>query len=122
MASAMLPFRPVVARARINTADHRKSDQTRRTSSPNWWAPLFGFSSDPDYMNPDEKKSAKPETDGAGGPKPGKPRFAPGSFTEEKARRLRRMTYDASSFHDSMYHSAIASRLASDFSDPTTAP
>ncbi|KAL0345159.1 UNVERIFIED_CONTAM: hypothetical protein Sradi_4347200 [Sesamum radiatum] len=123
MASAMLPFRPVlVARAGINAADERKPDQTRRTSSPKWWPPLFGFSSDPDYMNPpDEKKSAKPETDGAGRRKPGNPRFAPGSFTEEKARRLRRMTYDASSFQDAMYHSAIASRLASDFSDRTTA-
>ncbi|KAK4391741.1 hypothetical protein Sango_1951900 [Sesamum angolense] len=122
MASATLPFRPVlVARAGINAAEDRKPDHTRRTSSPKWWAPLFGFSSDPDYMNPDEKKSAKPEMDGAGGPKPGKPRFAPGSFTDEKARRLRRMTYDASSFHDAMYHSAIASRLASDFSDRTTA-
>ncbi|KAL2229035.1 uncharacterized protein LOC105162031 [Sesamum indicum] len=117
MTSAILPFRPVlVARAGINAADERKPDQTRRTSSPKWWAPLFGFSSDPDYMNPDEKKR-----DGAGGPKPGKTRFAPGSFTDEKAKRLRRMTYDASSFHDAMYHSAIASRLASDFSDRTSA-
>ena len=41
-------------------------------------------------------------------------RFSPGCFTEEKAKQLRMMTKDTS-FHDVMYHSAIASRLASDF-------
>ncbi|XP_028108761.1 S-adenosylmethionine synthase 3-like [Camellia sinensis] len=42
-------------------------------------------------------------------------RFSPGCFTEEKARQLRLMTKETSSFYDIMYHSAIASRLASDF-------
>ncbi|KAI3447061.1 hypothetical protein Pfo_003726 [Paulownia fortunei] len=120
MASGMLPFRPVVVRAGINAADDRKPDQTKRTPSPKWWAPLFGFSSEPDYINPvPDDKMSKAAADGD--PKPAKTRFAPGSFTEEKARQLRRMTNDASSIHDSMYHSAIASRLASDFSDRTAA-
>ncbi|KAF7152756.1 hypothetical protein RHSIM_Rhsim01G0078900 [Rhododendron simsii] len=43
-------------------------------------------------------------------------RFALGTFTDEKARRLRLMTTDTGAFHDAMYHSAIASRLASEFS------
>ena len=42
-------------------------------------------------------------------------RFSPGCFTGEKARKLRLMTKETSSFHDVMYHAAIASRLASDF-------
>lgn len=47
---------------------------------------------------------------------PGRPRsrFALGSFTEEKAKQLRRKTLEGSTFHDIMYHSAIASRLALD--------
>ncbi|KAF7152069.1 hypothetical protein RHSIM_Rhsim01G0078800 [Rhododendron simsii] len=44
-------------------------------------------------------------------------RFALGTFTDEKARRLRLMTTDTGAFHDAMYHSAIASRLVSEFSD-----
>ncbi|KAJ9146514.1 hypothetical protein P3X46_028769 [Hevea brasiliensis] len=48
-------------------------------------------------------------------PKSARSRFAPGCFTEEKAKQLRMLTTDMSSFHDAMYHSVIASRLASDF-------
>ncbi|KAG8367313.1 hypothetical protein BUALT_Bualt16G0059300 [Buddleja alternifolia] len=119
MASGMLPFRPVVVRAGINSAEDRKPDQGRKSSSsPKWWSPLFGFSSEPDYIESDEKK-IKPEVDRD--PGPAKTRFNPGSFTEEKARQLRRMTNDATSSHESMYHSVIASRLASDFSDRTAA-
>ncbi|TYG49315.1 hypothetical protein ES288_D10G084400v1 [Gossypium darwinii] len=44
-------------------------------------------------------------------------RYTLGSFTEEKARQLRKKTMENSSFHDMMYHSAIASRLASDISE-----
>ncbi|KAI3754279.1 hypothetical protein L1987_54059 [Smallanthus sonchifolius] len=42
---------------------------------------------------------------------------SPVNFTEEKARKLRMLTTETASFHDAMYHSAIASRFASDFSD-----
>lgn len=40
-----------------------------------------------------------------------------GCFTAEKAKELRKKTIETSTFHDIMYHSAIASRLASDVSD-----
>ncbi|KAG6411278.1 hypothetical protein SASPL_129356 [Salvia splendens] len=102
MTSNMLPIRPVVVQVQLQPADANKS--------PNWWAPLFGFSSEPDYIKPAEEDRKPPKT-----------RFAPGSFTEEKARQLRKMTCDAPSFHETMYHSAIASRLASDFSDRSSA-
>ncbi|KAI3512652.1 hypothetical protein L1887_19970 [Cichorium endivia] len=39
-----------------------------------------------------------------------------GCFTEEKAKQLRMKTVETVNFHDMMYHSAIASRLASDVS------
>jgi hypothetical protein len=35
-----------------------------------------------------------------------------GGLTEEKARQLRARMAEMDSFHDAMYHSAIASRLA----------
>jgi len=35
-----------------------------------------------------------------------------GGLTEEKARQLRARMAQTESFHDAMYHSAIASRLA----------
>ncbi|KAH6803123.1 hypothetical protein C2S51_034569 [Perilla frutescens var. frutescens] len=103
----MLPFQPVVVHPAAATIS------IDGNKSPKWWAPLFGFASEPDYINPGDKKSKPAEGDW----KPAKTRFAPGSFTEKKAKQFRRMTCDASSFHETMYHSAIASRLASDFSD-----
>ncbi|KAL2500948.1 hypothetical protein Fot_34796 [Forsythia ovata] len=78
---------------------------------------LFGLSSDPDYLQSDDKKN-KPDPDLD--PIQARSRFTPGPFTEEKAKQLRRMTTNTSSFHDPMYHSAIASRLASDFTDRST--
>ncbi|KAL3825214.1 hypothetical protein ACJIZ3_021243 [Penstemon smallii] len=107
MACSMIPFRPVAIRAGINIGEDRKPETRKGNISPKWWAPIFGFNSEPDYISPDANQ-IKPDL------KPAKIRFEPGSFTEEKARQLRRMTTDASSFHDAMYHSAIASRLASD--------
>ncbi|XP_020231606.1 uncharacterized protein LOC109812130 [Cajanus cajan] len=89
----------------------------RRTSSANWWTPLFGWSSEPDYIdsNNNNNKPAKLEAvPAARESKTARPRFA-GGFTEEKARQFRKMTVGTDSFHDTMYHSAIASRLASDF-------
>ncbi|CAN1159388.1 hypothetical protein LINPERPRIM_LOCUS20486, partial [Linum perenne] len=47
-------------------------------------------------------------------------RFSTGCFTTEKAKQLRMMTYDSSSHHDVIYHSAIAARLASDFKHSST--
>ncbi|KAK6148941.1 hypothetical protein DH2020_016466 [Rehmannia glutinosa] len=85
--------------------------------SNNWWAPLFGLSSEPDYISGNVKIEA-----GSGQIEHGSGRVAPeknlfrGCFTEEKAKELRKKTVESSTFHDIMYHSAIASRLASDVS------
>ncbi|KAK7264982.1 hypothetical protein RJT34_32597 [Clitoria ternatea] len=119
MASTLIPFRAAGIQA-CAASGHRRSDpDRRRSSSANWWAPLFDWSSEPDYIDSDNKASslqqAKPEpVPAATELKPVRSRFA-GGFTEEKARQLRMMTAGTESFHDKMYHSAIASRLASDF-------
>ncbi|PSS13820.1 Transcription activator of gluconeogenesis [Actinidia chinensis var. chinensis] len=122
MATSLVPSRPIAVRA-CAAGVHQKPDAHRRKSSPsNWWSPIFGWSSDPDYIDsdPEEEAKAKAERGKSGSdsaPDPARSRFAPGSFTAEKARRLRMMTTETASFHDVMYHSAIASRLASDFKD-----
>uniref|UniRef100_A0A452Y4M3 Uncharacterized protein n=1 Tax=Aegilops tauschii subsp. strangulata TaxID=200361 RepID=A0A452Y4M3_AEGTS len=51
-----------------------------------WWAPLVGWSGKADYIEP--------------------------AAPAEKARQLRARMSETESFHDAMYHSAIASRLA----------
>ncbi|XP_012465600.1 uncharacterized protein LOC105784304 [Gossypium raimondii] len=125
MATNLLTFRPAGIYASA-IPGHTKQDPNRRKSNPspsstNWWGPLFGMSSEPDYFDSDnktdfkEKREVEPGTDTA--QKSIRSKFSPGSFTEEKARQLRMMTTNTSSFHDAMYHSAIASRLASDFKD-----
>ncbi|GAB2289231.1 hypothetical protein Dimus_023536 [Dionaea muscipula] len=117
---------------------HRNSDDTsRRSTSQNWWSPIFSWSSDPDYIDSNNDNSngnrfrsigglineVSPSSssinprNGAGDMKlAARSRFTPGCFTEEKAKQLRMMTTEMESYHDAMYHSAIASRLASDFS------
>ncbi|KAL7168308.1 hypothetical protein ACSBR2_038698 [Camellia fascicularis] len=121
MATTLGAFRPIGVRA-CTTGGHRKPDTHRRKStSSNWWTPLFGWSSEPDYIDSADSTnadpSAKSESKSASDldQKSARSRFPPGCFTEEKARQLRLMTKETSSFHDVMYHSAIASRLASDF-------
>ncbi|XP_071911844.1 uncharacterized protein [Coffea arabica] len=121
MATTMLPISAVGVRACASTGTRKADVNNRRSSSSNWWSPIFGWSAEPDYIDTDNKRgdlssiSKKSEQDQD--PKPvAKSRFAPGSFTAEKARQLRMMTTGSSTFHDVMYHSAIASRLASDFS------
>ena len=69
-----------------------------------WWAPLLGWSGQPDYIDAQPSAPPAPETAGAR-------RF--GVLTEEKARQLRMRMMETESFHDAMYHSAIASRLVS---------
>nr|GMC95630.1 uncharacterized protein LOC109155912 [Ipomoea batatas] len=116
MATSMLPLRPPIVTARAGSGN-RKTDASSRksSSSSNWWSPLFGLSGEPDYLRTVESKTY-PDPD----PKQARTRFSPGAFTEEKAKQLRRLTMVTSSFHDVMYHSAIASRLASDFTDIST--
>uniref|UniRef100_A0A0E0JER2 Uncharacterized protein n=1 Tax=Oryza punctata TaxID=4537 RepID=A0A0E0JER2_ORYPU len=80
-----------------------------------WWAPLLGWSGQPDYIDAQPAAGAEearasmanPAAEQRGGGK----RF--GVLTEEKARQLRARMMETESFHDCMYHSAIASRLAS---------
>ncbi|KAJ0816647.1 hypothetical protein HanPI659440_Chr00c11g0722951 [Helianthus annuus] len=112
-----------------NHHNHRNTSAftTSASSSGKWWTPLFGWSSDPDYIN---NSSSTTVTDGSVTvtetetsdldkrdecrSRSGS-RFTPGGFTEEKAKQLRMKTVETN-FHDVMYHSAIASRLASDVS------
>jgi hypothetical protein len=68
------------------------------------------MSSEPDYIDASIASQASPAAD----PPAAKPRF--GAFTEEKAKVLRRKMLETETYHDAMYHSAIASRLASDTS------
>ncbi|GJR50872.1 hypothetical protein Tco_1401393 [Tanacetum coccineum] len=82
------------------------SATSNNNNNNKWWAPLFGgVPSDPDYIT-------QPTTTDTSSSSSNK--FAPGCFTEEKAKQLRMKTVEMSNFHDVMYHSAIASRLASD--------
>ncbi|XWS70658.1 hypothetical protein CRYUN_Cryun03dG0065700 [Craigia yunnanensis] len=124
MATHLITFRSTGIHA-CAISGHPKPDPNRRkstsSSSSNWWAPLFGWSSEPDYIDSDSKTEVKEksevESEADLGQKSARSKFSPGCFTEEKARQLRMMTTNTSSFHDVMYHSAIASRLASDFKD-----
>ncbi|XP_055819698.1 uncharacterized protein LOC129888733 [Solanum dulcamara] len=101
-------------------------DLTRKnpTSGSSWWTPLFGWSSEPDYIVDSGSSSiikTGPIREVSGLKSDletghSRSKFQPGCFTEEKAKELRRKTMQSSNFHDIMYHSAIASRLASDVS------
>ncbi|KAK8913753.1 hypothetical protein KSP39_PZI023650 [Platanthera zijinensis] len=80
-----------------------------------WWSPLFGWGAEPDYI--ESGGIALPEKAAARDREfyPAEERQRRyGLLTEEKARELRMRMTETESFHDAMYHSAIASRLASD--------
>ncbi|XP_074283728.1 uncharacterized protein LOC141608262 [Silene latifolia] len=116
MASNLLPLAslPIAATA----VDTKHSDVNRRRSvvrttvNGKWWTPLFGMSAEADYIDGGENNGNNDAVENAPARVPAK--YTPGCFTEEKAKLLRMRTKE--SFHDVMYHSAIASRLASDFS------
>jgi hypothetical protein len=63
-----------------------------------------GWSSRPDYLEPVPVR-------GDDAAEAARKHFV-GGLTEEKARELRARMAATESFHDAMYHSAIASRLA----------
>ncbi|XP_010542264.1 PREDICTED: uncharacterized protein LOC104815539 [Tarenaya hassleriana] len=116
---------PSTIRASSGPGSSRKPDPNRKkpASSVSWWAPLFGWSSDPDYVNSDSSLTSRESIpdkieNSESGQDPGRSvqRSTLGCFTEEKAKQLRRKIAEGSAFHDVMYHSAIASRLASDLS------
>ncbi|KAF6167282.1 hypothetical protein GIB67_043143 [Kingdonia uniflora] len=96
--------------------DRRKSHKSSSSSSSsaNWWTPLFGWSSDPDYIDNSSKSKSDADLEARPTTTTRSTRFAPGGFTAEKAKQLRMKTMETANFHDIMYHSAIASRLASD--------
>ncbi|XP_022150506.1 uncharacterized protein LOC111018639 [Momordica charantia] len=109
MATNLPVFHPLPIRA--SSSSSAKSEPNRRkAAAPKWWSPIFGWSSEPDYV---AGSAAEPEHETGRV----RSRFTPGCFTEEKAKLLRMKTLESSTFHDIMYHSAIASRLASDLSD-----
>ncbi|KFK38909.1 hypothetical protein AALP_AA3G176600 [Arabis alpina] len=90
-------------------------DPTRKkpVSSGSWWAPIFGWSSEPDYVNNNiGSSSVNRESDLDKTEQRSQRRY----LTEEKAKQLRMKIAEVSTFHEVMYHSAIASRLASDVS------
>lgn len=112
MANTFTTFKPTVVHASAGKPD----PNTKKSGSPNWWAPLFGWSTYPDYMTNGRISSSEKYDENIKMLDPIQPRsrFGPGCFTEDKARQLRKKTVETSTFHDIMYHSAIASRLASD--------
>ncbi|CAA7403137.1 unnamed protein product [Spirodela intermedia] len=123
MASApLLSFRPAGVRTFAATSgDSRSGRKVGGAGGGSWWTPLFGWPAEPDYIEESGSGAAgaaEKKTTGAGKEalemRGGTTKSV--AFTEDKARRLRMMTAETSAFHDIMYHSAIASRLASDFS------
>lgn len=95
-----------------------------------WWQQLFGFSSDtiivgspasmplpssrtrsPDAARP-QRLEAKIGTSDVGGDSILSQDWRAIRFDAEKARRLRSNLKDAETWHDTMYHSGIATRLA----------
>lgn len=122
MASIICYSTPTTIRASSVSGSFKKPDPNRKRSV-SWWAPLFGLSSDPDYLNIESSvvvTESNPDTIigiSGSGHDSGQRLRRRGCLTEEKAKQLRRKIAEASTFHDVMYHSAIASRLASDISD-----
>ncbi|RWV97409.1 hypothetical protein GW17_00039803 [Ensete ventricosum] len=120
MASGLVltSIRPAVIRASTGDGRGRRMAPAKAAGGGGntWWVPLFGWSSEPDYIDGPVTQEASvkgvaAETEGKSR-RPAGRRFA--TFTEEKARELRMRTMETEAFHDVMYHSAIASRLASD--------
>lgn len=107
---------------RASSGSLQRPDPSRKklVSSSSWWAPLFGLSSNPDYLNDghigvtSERNPEVSESDSDSCRSRSKATLR--CFTEEKAKQLRKKTMENASFHDMMYHSAIAARLASDTS------
>ncbi|CAH8390615.1 unnamed protein product [Eruca vesicaria subsp. sativa] len=116
MASIICCSAPFMIRA---SSGSMKNPDSNRKKSVSWWAPLFGIPSDPDYLNI-ESSTLEPnpvQIDvSESGQDSGQKLRRRGCLTEEKARELRKKIAQGSTFHEVMYHSAIASRLASDIS------
>ena len=115
MASTLSVFNPTGIRASAVSGPRKLDQNRRRASQPTWWSPIFGWSSDPDYIVGESAEKSAGALEGKDSETArSRSRFTLGCFTEEKAKQLRRKTMESASFHDIMYHSSIASRLASD--------
>ncbi|XP_068651547.1 uncharacterized protein [Aristolochia californica] len=113
--------RPLSSSSSAQWKSDRSDTHRPKASSSNWLTPLFGWASDPDYLHDHEvdaaAEKARSMPDKENAETQPRRRYAPGCFTQEKAKQLRLKTMETETFHDIMYHSAIASRLASDLSD-----
>ncbi|GKB02493.1 hypothetical protein Tco_0830582 [Tanacetum coccineum] len=118
MTSNMLPIQ---SPATIKPPPPPPSTTTNNHQHKNWWTPLFGWSSEPDYIDSTNSNTFPARGDVISITTESDRKNVRSSkvvsFSDEKAKKLRMMTAETMSFHDKMYHSAIASRLASDFSD-----
>lgn len=114
MTTSLMSFKTTPS-IRASSAGKPNPDLRKPSSVSTWWAPIFGWSNDPTYLA-DSTVGGLPEDLVEADPG-ARSRFALGCFTEEKAKQLRRKTAASETFHDIMYHSSIASRLASDVSD-----
>lgn len=85
MATTFTFFRPVVVRASA-----KPDPNNRKPVSANWWAPLFGWSTDPDYLNGPKQEGSDPERT--------RSRIRTGRLTEEKAKELRRKIAETSTW------------------------
>ena len=113
-ASVSFPARPAASAAAASSSSARARAGVVRAAagggeggSGKWWAPLLGWSGKADYLEAPAPVAAA--QDGAAAA--ARRQFV-GGLTEEKARELRARMAQTESFHDAMYHSAIASRLA----------
>ncbi|KAG6467566.1 uncharacterized protein LOC122035934 [Zingiber officinale] len=95
--------RPLSLAARASSPVPSSGDAKRR-----WWAPLFRSIFGDTPVSDEEPKIAGETADAATESSERRPRL-----TTEKAKMLRREMRATETFHDAMYHSAIASRLAS---------
>ncbi|XP_051147904.1 uncharacterized protein LOC127263029 [Andrographis paniculata] len=121
MATSMSSFRaPIISSAAPPTPRNRKNPTISDKSSA-WWAPIFGWPSEPDYFDNNVKiepgKTISGHSEKESGRIASDKKPFRGCLTAEKAKELRRKTIETYNFHDVMYHSAIASRLASDVSE-----
>ena len=114
-ASVSFPARPAASAAAASSSSARARAGVVRAAagggeggSGKWWAPLLGWSGQPDYI--DAQPAAAAAEEAAAQHQRTARRF--GVLTEDKARQLRLRMMETESFHDAMYHSAIASRLA----------
>ncbi|OEL26528.1 hypothetical protein BAE44_0012447 [Dichanthelium oligosanthes] len=113
-ASVSFPARPAAASSSSSARPRAAAGVAVRATgggeggNGKWWAPLVGWSGKADYIEaPAPAADAAKEASAAA-----RGRAFVGGLTEEKARELRARMAQMDSFHDAMYHSAIASRLA----------